>query len=193
MSKIRLIRCGVVLALLCGPVGASAQEAECEAVVDVDRFRYLRQLTLDLWGRVPTEAEAAALIDADEVSAEQITQMVEDDAFFEAFVRRHHQDLLWPALELQDLVNVAFSFLLPAIFYEDSGDPWRLYLLYPALYQRGGLVPCKDEPAEFDDEGGLARRDEARGLGHGRAVLGARDRGQGVRHRGEGRSGRSVR
>ncbi len=132
--------------------------ADAPDEVDVDRVRYLRQVTLDLWGRVPTEAEGAALVDAADVDEGAVQAMLDDPQAMN-FVRRHHRDLLWPRIENTDLLNVAIAFLLPAIIYEDSGDPFRLYLLYPALYQRGGLVPCKDEPAELDAEGNLIFED----------------------------------
>ncbi len=137
---------------------AVAQEQACNDQVEVDRFRYLRQLSLDLHNRVPTAEQLDALADEDEVSDAQIDAMLEDEAFY-SFVRRHHSDLLWPSTEALDIVNAAFSLLLPAQFYYDSGDPQRLFLLYNGIFQRGGLVPCNDEPAEWDEEGNLIFRD----------------------------------
>jgi hypothetical protein len=141
----------------------------------------LRQLTLDLWGRVPSVAELEALGDG-EVTDAHVDQMLADEQFF-TMVRRHHADLLFPNLDQFELAPVAFSLLLPALYYEydEVSDPTRLFVLYVGLYFRGALVPCADEPATFDDQGegraqAMARRHHARRLGHGRAVLGRRGR-----------------
>lgn len=139
------------LALLAPP--ALAEEA-CDDTVEVDRFRYLRQLSLDLLGRVPTEGELLALADREAVTEADVDALLESDEFFN-FVRRYHKDLLWPSNEALDILGGAVALLLPAAFYEGSGDTQRLFLIYVGLYQRGGLVPCKDEPAEWDEDGNL--------------------------------------
>lgn len=144
----------VAAALTISVVAPAAAETGCGDEVDADRFQYLRQLTLDLFGRVPTEDEARALVDKADVTPEDVKALM-DAPEFETFLKRYHTDLFWPALEPGDLVNAAYSFLLPANFYGEDGDPTRLFALYPALYNRGGLVPCADVPAQYDDEGEL--------------------------------------
>ena len=154
-----LMSAALVLGVLMAPSPAAAQEAEgCGDVVEVDRFHYLRQLTLDLWGRVPTEAELKALVDAEDVPAETIAAMVDGPEMRQGLVARYHSDLMWPNVDAGDLVNPALAFLLPAYYYElelgfDFEGADRLFLLYVGLFQRGGLVPCKNEPAEFDADG----------------------------------------
>ncbi|MFT5431677.1 MAG: hypothetical protein ACI9OJ_002374 [Myxococcota bacterium] len=143
---------GLVVAILAGPSVSVAAEAGCEDDVAVDRFQYYRQLSLDLRQRVPTETELTALIDRGDLSEVDIRAMLADPDF-DQFIRRYHTDLFWPAIDIGEIVEAAFAFLLPASFYGDDGDPMRLFALYPALYNRGGLVPCADEPAEFDDAG----------------------------------------
>jgi hypothetical protein len=132
---------------------ARAQDAACDDTVDVDKYRYLRQLTLDLKGRVPTEDELKAL-DEGEVDEALVDDML-DSPDFSNFVRRHHLDLLWPNIDGLSIVDPGIALLLPAQFYEQGGDQDRLFILIVGLIARGGLVPCKDEPAEYDDEGDL--------------------------------------
>ncbi len=146
-----------VVALALGAIGAvqvtRAAGATCAPVESVDAPRYLRQLTLDLWGRVPSIAELEALGDG-EVTGAHIDHMLADERFF-TMVRRHHADLLYPNLDQFELAPAAFSLLLPALYYEydELSDPTRLFVLYVGLYFRGALVPCADEPATFDDQG----------------------------------------
>ncbi|MEZ4267920.1 MAG: hypothetical protein R3F39_16220 [Myxococcota bacterium] len=145
------------IALAVGLLGAAADaraaDEACAAVESVDAPRYLRQLTLDLWGRVPSVAELEALGDAD-VTEAHVDAMLADEQFY-ALVRRHHADLLYPNLDQFELAPVAFSLLLPALYYEydEVSDPTRLFVLYVGLYFRGALVPCADEPATFDANG----------------------------------------
>jgi hypothetical protein len=147
------------------PAGAYAQDGEAEAVAscedtaEMDRFRLYRQMSLDLRGRVPSMAEMQALAEAgdapldDAAVAAMADEMIEDEEFWN-FFRRHHLDMLWPNLDQIELVNAAIALLLPAFLYDNDGtDGERLFNLYTGLYGRGGLVPCLDEPAEFDDEG----------------------------------------
>ena len=144
----------LLVAMLVAPLvvagRAAAQDAPCDDAVRVDRFRYLRQLSLDLLGRAPTQPELEALVPETDVDAAQVDAMLESPEF-STFVRRHHRDLLWPTTDAIEVVNAAVALLLPAAFYEYEGNADRLFLLFTGLYTRGGLVPCKDEPAEWDE------------------------------------------
>lgn len=153
----RLIAACATWLVLVAPALAQ-DEATCSEPVEVDRFRYLRQLTLDLFGRVPTEAELDALAEQGEVDDALVDEMLASGEL-STFVRRHHSDLLWPSTEALDVVSGATALLLPAQFYEFGGDPERLFLIFTGFYERGGLVPCKDEPAEFDAAGQLVFED----------------------------------
>ena len=131
----------------------------CDGGEEIDRFRHLRQLTLDLWGRVPTVGELDTIIDAGEVSDAHVAEMLDSDEL-DAFVRRYHRDLLWPNTQQFELVNPALTLLIPSAFYDGGAgnygvDPWEspLFTLYQGLYARGGLVGCADKPAVFDDYG----------------------------------------
>ena len=149
----------VVGVLLVTSSASAGPDGACDtAPQEVDRFQLLRQLTLDLWGRVPTVEEMNVIRAADGVTDAHVQSMLDAPAF-DAFLNRYHEDLLWPAVNRIDLVSPALALLLPAGYYQQlddsGGDPTRLFLLYVGLYTRGGLVPCKDEPAEFDADGEL--------------------------------------
>jgi len=47
-------------------------------------------------------------------------------------------------------VNPVISLFFPASFYTGDVSEDRLFLLYVGLFCCGGLVPCTNEPAEFD-------------------------------------------
>ncbi len=144
-------------AFLCA-APAAAQDA-CEAPQAVDATRYLRQLTLDLFGRVPTEAELRALVErGGEIDEAFVDDMLHSEEI-NGLIRRHHRDLLWPSTEALDVLSAASALLIPASFYSAEGDPNRQFLLFTGFYERGGLVPCNDEPAAWDDDGNLIFED----------------------------------
>ncbi|MCA9545363.1 MAG: hypothetical protein KC613_13255, partial [Myxococcales bacterium] len=133
------------------PAAAQGPEA-CDDTVAVDAHRYYRQLSLDLRGHVPSVAELERL---EGVSEAEVDGLLEGEGF-DTFVRRHHLDLLWSALEPGNFLHEAYTLLLPAAFVEGGTDYTdRLFTLFVGLYQRGGLVPCLDAPAEWDAEGNL--------------------------------------
>lgn len=127
----------------------------CEDVVEISPTQRLRQVTLDLWGRVPTAEEYAAAqaegFDLDEAVADML-----EAPEFSNFVTRHHLDLLWPNIQGLQLVNGGVAYLLPASFVTGLSPDYtdeRIFSVVIGLYTRGGLVPCADEPAEFDEDG----------------------------------------
>lgn len=157
----------VLVAAVSGVVsapGVRAQES-CGDVDRVDDLRYLRQLTLDLFGRVPTVEEMTPVVEGEDVEGARVEAMLADPEVM-TFVRRHHRDLLWPNLDQFQLVNPAIALLIPAIYYEYEAvggvlteGSMRLFVLYVGFFGRGGLVPCKDEPAEWDAKGNLVFED----------------------------------
>ena len=155
MSRPLLPAClwALILAL---PAVSSAQappdaKGACNDTVEVDRFRLLRQLTLDLWGRAPSEDELRTLVSGEVDEARVDTMLASNE--FDRFVERHHADLLWPSVNGLDFVPIA-GLLLPTAQYGDGGDGNRLFNIFIALYQRRELyAACKDEPAVFDEDG----------------------------------------
>lgn len=152
-----IVALACLLATAVAPAAVAAEES-CDDTVEVDRFRHLRQLTLDLWGRVPTEDELRALTSEDEVPEAAIDAMVEAPEF-DVFLTRHHSDLLFPNINGLDLVSPA-ALLLPAMYAGAQGDPDRLFNIFVSFYERRELyAPCKDEPAEFDENGDIVFED----------------------------------
>ncbi|MEZ4473650.1 MAG: hypothetical protein R3F60_23240 [bacterium] len=146
----------IALAVATFTAPALAEEA-CGDVVEVEGPRLLRQMTLDLYGRVPTVDELEALGDGPVDEAKVDALLAGDE--LKALIRRHHRDLLWPSTDAIDIVGGAVALLLPASFYEGTGDGQRLFHIFVGFYERGGLVPCKDEPAEWDADGELVFED----------------------------------
>ena len=77
-------------------------------------FRRQREVVFPAaWGSTVEELDDLG----DEVTDVQVDAMLADEDF-SRFVRRHHQDLLWPSVQGFELVNPALALLLPASFYE---------------------------------------------------------------------------
>src|SRR5690606_13453212 len=90
-----------LLAILAGGIAHaqsapdSAEPLVCEVPREVDRYQYLRRLSLDLRGYMPTYEEYLALDGMEDVSAAIIQDMIRSEAFT-AEMRRHHESCLWP-------------------------------------------------------------------------------------------------
>jgi len=123
--------------------------------------RLLRRLSLDLWG-APPSLDALQSLEAWPTSDEQLSELL-SDARASHWVTRFHEDLFWPALEIGDLINPAASLLLPATFYEGPLGGQQLFTLFTGLTRRGGLVPCLDQPAEWNEAGELVMEEQADG------------------------------
>lgn len=129
-----------------------APEYDARDAFDLSPTQVLRQLTVDLFHRLPTDAEYDQVAQSGHIDAELARSWVQGDEA-RSFFRRYHSDLLWPAFDPFSLVSYFAAGLLPSGFYEIGGDPTRLFLYATSFYQRGALVACKDEPAEFDETG----------------------------------------
>lgn len=146
---------GIILGLLVGSVAwaqdppTPSESLRCEPDQPVlDRDRYLRALSLDLRGRLPDEAELAALGDADDVPPELLADWLSGPDFAERVVRRHRA-LLWPNLEGLRLMQVN------AGLQAQGGIQWRRNI---ARVYRGAIVPCEDAPARFGADGSILTR-----------------------------------
>lgn len=111
----------------------------------LDKYTYLRSLSLDLMGRLPTMAEYAALDGVDDVAEETIDAMLATDGFVARAVRLH-RGLLWNNVRNVRLMNFRTS------FRTSQGRYWRTRA---AILYRGGSVPCLNEPATFDENGAI--------------------------------------
>ena len=146
----------VALAWL-SPASASAQltNADLRCAPDdaeLDLHRYLRALSLDLRGVVPTVVEHEAVEDAGELPEDLIDQWLDSEEFVTRSVRIH-RDLLWNSLTNIQLVGNRHRI---GVFRVAGGQPiwWRAA---QSNYYRGGpqRAQCLDQPARFDAGGAL--------------------------------------
>lgn len=142
--------------LLGGEAGAQEEEQACTAAQPMTGNRLLRRLSLDLRARVPTIDEIEVQRGVAEVDEAKIETYLRSPEFTQV-MRRYHASLLWPNIDQVELVPDTHE-LFP---YELApGDPVYLSAVR-AVFTRaapgaGNLyVPCKNEPAQFDQNGDL--------------------------------------
>ena len=140
------------------PARADAQSATVQCSVDtrpLPPHRLLRRLSLDLRGRIPTPAELQAQNMDAGVPEGLIDQYLASEDFV-GVMRRHHEDLLWPNIDQIELLPET-HILYP---YPLGPDEVVYFSALRAAFVRaaGGanlFLPCKAEPAEFDENGQL--------------------------------------
>ncbi len=93
----------ILLSLSVLPTAAAADE--CGASQELDRYRMLRRLSLDLRLRLPDYEEYTALDQFSEVPADMIDDMLASEDFRLA-MRRYHEDMLWPNVNNVAIVDV---------------------------------------------------------------------------------------
>ena len=126
---------------------AAAQSPEiCAPVERLDKYRFLRQLTLDLYGRIPTVEEYERLHTMDDVTDELIDEMIGSTEFFEK-LRGYHRNLLWSNLGEEDLVG--------QVIEEEGDETFRVWVNRGKRDDyRGADVECLDmEHTNFDVDG----------------------------------------
>lgn len=129
------------------PAQSQPQDPACgDEGTTLSATRYLRALSIDLRGHLPSLAEYEAVEAAGEVTAADIEGMLESDAFGWQFVAFHRQ-LLWPYLgPTLPLSPVELSL--------DAGEPWGTGSML--WYRSGGFdttrlrgapyTGCRDAP-----------------------------------------------
>ncbi|MBI4816483.1 MAG: DUF1585 domain-containing protein [Deltaproteobacteria bacterium] len=136
----------LILAISLGPELAHAQV--CEPNQTQDALQYLRRLSLDLRGRLPSIDELGSVVTNDQVDPGMIDAMLASAEFLEQ-ARRYHTALLWLNLDQVLANNVAIL----ADTAEGRGARDGIYWVRAAIRStayRGGQVKCLDEPARFD-------------------------------------------
>ncbi len=143
-----------VLLIMAG-VGTTLASQPNDALICLDEptelnaDRYLRALSLDLRGRLPSAAELESLYfseDTEAASSDLIDSLMDDNAFAEQVVRRH-RTFFWP-----NLGNVRI--LAPRQDIQQSRGIWwdrdRARTYRPSATTR---YRCADRPAEFGPNG----------------------------------------
>jgi hypothetical protein len=127
----------------------AASPAHCAPTVDMDPLQLLRQISLDLRGRVPSYEEYEWVRGAEdpEVAAEGlITEMLVSEDYFTQ-VREYHQARLWGTLDRSLLQNVYAG--QRGLAANGNGN-WRLSGM--RRQYRGDNIDCLDQPqTQFED------------------------------------------
>lgn len=133
-------------------LGSGIARAEPEACAPTERlepFRFLRQLSLDLRGRIPTEAEYERVRRDGDVTASLVAEMVESDEAIR-YLRGFHRERVWGSLDEVDVVSNRRQ-LSPRRLR--SGTVWTVGQ-QARLYRGGDRVGCVDfEHDRFDADG----------------------------------------
>lgn len=141
---------------------------EATAPVPLDKYAYLKRLSLDLRAAPPTWEEVEALDGASEVPEATIDAWLDSDGFLEVMAD-YHRDLLW--MNISNFSYVQFPWDLSRSTVGPSGDQHLVYYLrWRSPYHRGApgtadnaSIPCSHEPATFDAMGNPERVCEADG------------------------------
>jgi hypothetical protein len=105
---------------------------------------YLRALSLDIRGILPTADEVNQVISANEVPESLIDDWLNSEAFATQAVR-FHRKLVWNNVGNVNLVNANYRFT--------RSPDQLLWRRNPATVYRGESVPCRNEPAAFGRDG----------------------------------------
>ncbi|MEE2755610.1 MAG: hypothetical protein VYA30_03060 [Myxococcota bacterium] len=144
----------VILTLmpLCGHSQTSPTEPTslgvlaCDPALEfMEPLRYLRALSLDLRGTVPTLDELQLVQEQGEVPESLIDDWLQSDAFATQAVR-FHRKLLWNNVSNINLFSAGFR------LGRQNGILW---IRNRAMRYRGQSVPCRDEPAQFSADGSI--------------------------------------
>ena len=116
----------------------------------MDKFAYLRAISLDLRGDVPTVEEYRSLDAGTDVSDALIETWLASEAFVDRSVRAH-QALMWNNINNVRIVNYQSNMTRTRM----SGD-WVYWRNRVAQVYRGlDRPPCRDVPATWDNEGNI--------------------------------------
>ena len=125
-----------------GSLGLQAQEPDCSAPQELDKYHLLRRLSLDLRHQMPSYEEYLALDAEDGVPEAWIDSWLIGDEY-KTMARRFHESLLWTNLN-----KVAITTAQNVISSTGQG-PARRYHFFGAGRKntfRGGSAVCVDEP-----------------------------------------------
>ena len=150
--------------LFAGPV--DAQEVPDDPVIsnlacdpfveEMELLRYLRAVSLDVRGTIPTGEELALVKEAGELPEAVLDAWLESDAFATQALR-HHRKLLWNNISGTNFVQASFRLTRSNTGPVNQRVYWRRN---QARYFRDGeSVECRNEPAEFGP-GGEILKDE---------------------------------
>ncbi|HIA02032.1 MAG TPA: hypothetical protein EYN06_05740 [Myxococcales bacterium] len=142
----------VTLAFLAVPLNGQAELLPNEALVcppdspELDRYGYLRAISLDIRGVVPTVEEYNTLDQLDGVPDSMIDEWLASDEFAERAVRRHRA-LLWNNITNVNLMNASTSLT------RTGGVGGIYWSRNRSTVFRGAVEMCLDEPVSYTVNG----------------------------------------
>ncbi len=137
------------------PPMSSAQQACPVDAPKLDRFTFLRALSLDLRGTIPSVSELQAVASEPDVPASTVDAWLASTAFASQAVRRH-RDLLWNNItNVRAPQNQTYLRKSGQLYWRGGGNV--------AFYVRGDRVPCLNKPATWDADGHLVFEEQADG------------------------------
>ena len=150
-----------VLVSLIGVTSSSPALAQvCEPSTVQESLSYLRRLSLDLRGRLPSVEELESVVANGELDPSIVTAMLDSDEL-RAQMREHHTELLWANISDQRVANNQWNLISQGEARRDLIDRLWIRAAGRALRYRGAQVPCLDEPAQFDPMGEIITTPDA--------------------------------
>src|SRR5262249_17002908 len=125
----------------------AATAQTCEAGTPQDELQYLRRLSLDLRGRVPSFDELTNVVNTGAVDPALVDQMIASPDFV-ARMRGIHRDLLWTNIPGQRLAGNTWGLRAPSGRY--PAPAYYMGANGRSSRYRGAQTFCLDEPARFD-------------------------------------------
>ncbi|MFT7623550.1 MAG: hypothetical protein ACI9WU_002733 [Myxococcota bacterium] len=150
MTTTATIYLALLVAAPLGGVDAAAQEA-CDRPQELDRYRLLRRMSLDLRQTLPSLDEYRLLDDQDGIGDQAVDQLLASDGFAQA-ARRFHADLLWPGFDAA--IADGPIILSPAANQGAMSDVLAIRAASRRQTWRGQAIVCGNfEQTDFDADG----------------------------------------
>jgi hypothetical protein len=147
----------LALSALLAPSIAAAQV--CEPADVQSSLQYLRRLSLDLRGRVPSVAELESVVASGIVDPAIIDGMIASEELVEQ-MRRYHRDLLWTNVLDRRLVQNVWLLIGPNARQGTVAYASRAATRTSA-YRGAAGATCLDEPARFGSAGEILTTPDA--------------------------------
>jgi hypothetical protein len=131
----------------------AAAEAQVCAGDDVQaNLQYLRRLSLDLRGRLPSVEELTAVVTGGSLDPALIDQMIASEEMVEQ-LRAYHRDLLWTNVLDRRISRNVWQLRSPN--QRNGGPAYYIPAAQRSILYRGAQTSCLDEPARFDANGAI--------------------------------------
>ena len=132
------------------PCPEEAQNSTSPDNLLLDKYSYLRALSLDIRGVTPTPSEYEGLAASEDVPLSLIDEWL-DTADFGEQIARLHRSVLWNRVRASRLIHRNAKLILN--WGSQISSP-GLFILSRTELLRGGPTVCLDKPAEFDPDTG---------------------------------------